>query len=42
MDGAVIDIYGIESLFLGKNKTYIDGLESTDKGGNTMNPEHIR
>ena len=41
MDGAESDIYGIESLFLGK-KTYIDILESIDKDGNTINSEHIR
>ena len=35
------EIYAIESLFPGK-KTYIDILESTDKGGNTINSEHIR
>ena len=40
MDGAVTEIYGIESLSLGK--AYIDTLESTDKDGNTINPEHIR
>ena len=40
MDGAVTEIYGVESLFLGK--THIDILESTDKDGNTINSEHIR
>jgi len=41
MEGAVSEIYAIESLFLGK-KTYIDILESTDKYGNKINSEHIR
>ena len=41
MDGAVTEIYGVESLFLGK-PTYIDILEPTDKDGNTINSEHIR
>ena len=40
MDGAVFEIYGIESLFLGK-KTYTDFLEPTGKYGNTINSEHI-
>ena len=35
------ETYAIESLFLGK-KTYIDILESTDKGGMTVHSEHIR
>ena len=41
MYGATSEIYAIESLFLGK-KTYIDILESTDKGGKTINSSHIR
>ena len=41
MDGAVTEIYGVGSLFLGKTP-YIDILESTDKDGNTINSEHIR
>ena len=43
MDGAVTEIYGIESLFLGKT-TYIYILESTDKDkyGNVIHSEHIR
>ena len=41
MDGAVTEIYGVESLFLGK-ETYIDMLESTDTYCNTINSEHIR
>ena len=36
MDGAVTGTYGVESLCLGTN-TYTDILESTDKGGNTIN-----
>ena len=39
--GATSELYAIESLFLGK-KTYIDILESTDKGGKTTNSPHIR
>ena len=39
MDGAVTEIYGVESLLLGK--THIDTLESTDKDGNTIHSEHI-
>ena len=35
------EIYGIETLFLGKT-TYIDILEPTDEYGNTNNSEHIR
>ena len=42
MDGAVTEIYGVESVFLGIKKTYIDILESTDKDGNTINSEHTR
>ena len=41
MDGAVTEIYGVESLLLGK-PTYIDMLESTDQDGNTISSEHIR
>ena len=41
MDGAVTEIYGVASLFLGKT-TYIYILESTDKDGNTIHSEHIR
>ena len=40
MKGPNCEIYAVESLFLGK-KTYIDILESTDKGGKTINSEHI-
>ena len=40
MDGAVTEIGGVESLFLGKQ--HIDMLESTDKYGNATNSEHIR
>ena len=39
--GATSEIYAVESLFLGKN-TYIDILESTGKGGKTIDSEHIR
>ena len=35
MDFAVIELYGIERLFLG-NKTYTDMLQSTDKDGNAI------
>ena len=41
MNGANSEIYAVESLFLGK-KTYIDILESIDKGGKAINSEHIR
>ena len=41
VDGAVTEIYGVESLFSGKN-TYIDSLESTGIYGNTITSEHIR
>ena len=35
MDGAVDDIYAVESYFLGK-KVYYDKLESKDKHGHTI------
>ena len=41
MDGAVSEIYGNESYFLGK-KTYLDMLESINKDNNISNDEHIR
>ena len=40
IDKSNSEIYAVGSLFLGK-KTYII-LESTDKGGNTIDSEHIR
>ena len=39
--GVTSEIYAVESFFLGK-RTYIDILESTDKGGQTIDSEHIR
>ena len=48
MDGAVTEIYGIESVCLCKKNiyiyiyTYIHILESTDKDCNTINSEHTR
>ena len=41
MDKSNSEIYAVGSLFLGK-KTCIGILESTDKGGKTINSEHIR
>ena len=41
MDGAVSEIYGNESYFLGK-KTYIDMLESNNKDNDIITEEHIR
>ena len=41
MDKYNSGVYAVESLFLGK-KTDIGILESTDKGGDTINSEHIR
>ena len=42
MDKANTEIYAVESLFLGKQRSYIDMLESTDKDGKTINSEHVR
>ena len=41
VDGAAIEMYGVECLFLGK-QTYIHVLESTDTYVNSMNSELIR
>ena len=41
MDGAVSEIYGNDSYFLGK-KTYSDMLEPTNKDNSLFNDEHIR
>ena len=41
MNNANAEIYAVESSVLGE-KTYIDILESTDKGGKAINSEHIR
>ena len=41
MDGAEDDIYAVECYFLWK-KVYYDKLDSKDKKGNTISPDHIR
>ena len=41
MDGAVSEIYGNESYFLGE-ATYLDMLEPTSKYNSVINGEHIR
>ena len=41
MDGAVSEIYGNESYFLGQ-APYIDIVESTNKDNSIINEEHIR
>ena len=41
MDGAVDDMYAVESYFLGK-KVYYDKLESKDKNWHKISSDHIR
>ena len=41
MDGAVSEVYGNGSYFLGE-KTYIDMLEPTNNYNNEIDEEHIR
>ena len=41
MDGAVSELYGNESYFLGK-QTYLDILEPANKDNNIIDDEHIR